>query len=185
MKLILGITGASGAIYAKRIIEILSKRKLAGKIKIVFTDAGKQVWTHEIKDMKISEIPFEVYDNKNFFVDIASGSSGYDAMIVCPCSMGTMAKIANGIADNLLTRAADVMLKENKKLIIVPREMPYNLTHIKNMEKLFLNGAKICPASPSFYSLPGSIDDLVNSVVQKVLNLAGFDVSFYQWKSEK
>ena len=185
MKLILGITGASGAIYAKRIIEILSEKKLAEQVKIVFTDAGRQVWNHEISDMKISEIPFEVYDNKNFFVDIASGSSNYDTMIVCPCSMGTMAKIANGIADNLLTRTADVMLKENKKLIIVPREMPYNLTHIKNMEKLFLNGAKICPASPSFYSLPKNIDDMINSVVQKVLNLADIDVSFYQWKSEK
>ena len=185
MKLILGITGASGAIYAKRIIEILSEKKLTDDVKIIFTEAGEQVWKHEIEDLPFSQIPFEIYDNKNFFVDVASGSSDYDAMIICPCSMATMAKTANGIADNLLTRAADVMLKENKKLIIVPREMPYNLIHVQNMEKLLISGAKICPASPSFYSKPQKIDDLINSVIQKIFSLAGIKYSFYSWNPPK
>jgi 4-hydroxy-3-polyprenylbenzoate decarboxylase len=180
-KIILGVTGASGSIYAKRIIELLDKnRNLFEELSVVFTDTAKKVWIHEIND-KIENIPFKIYDNNNFFVSFASGSSNYQTMIVCPCSIGTMSKIANSLADNLLTRAADVILKESRNLIIVPREMPYNLIHIENMKKLVLSGAKICPANPSFYSKPNTINELIDTVIQKIFQLVGIDISFFQW----
>lgn len=181
-KNVLGITGASGSIYAKRIIEILDKnRDKFDDFAIVFTDSGRKVWEYEIDDLKIEDIPFKIYENDDFFVPFASGSSDYNSMIICPTSMGTMGKIANSIADNLITRTADVMLKEGRGLIIVPREMPYNLLHIENMKKLILAGAKICPASPSFYPKPKTINEIVDSVVQKVFQLLKIDIKFFQW----
>jgi len=114
------------------------------------------------------------YSNKDFFVPFASGSSDFDTMIICPASMGILGRIASGTSDDLIARGADVMLKERRKLILVPRETPYNLIHIRNMETLTLAGAIICPASPSFYSKPASIDELVMTVVERVISLAGF-----------
>lgn len=182
MKLIIGITGASGAIYAKRIIQTITKEKTKiQETAIIFTDIGKKVWQHEIKDLKISEIPFKIYENDNFFVPFASGSSNFDAMIICPCSMGTMGKIANSIADNLLTRTADVMIKENRKLIIVPREMPYSITHIKNMWKIKTAGVDICPASPAFYANPKNINDLTDTVIQKIFKLININLNYFEW----
>ena len=183
MKIVLAVTGASGAIYARRIIYYLEKKLNKEDVSIVFTNAGKQVWEHEIKDLPIEEIPFEICANNNFFVPFASGSSKYDTMIIAPCTMGTMGKIANGIAENLITRAADVMLKENRKLIIAPREMPFNLIHLENMTKLKLAGANICVASPSFYSKPKNIEMLVDTVVQKILYLAGIELNLFQWEN--
>ena len=183
MKIILGITGASGAIYAKRLIQHLEKnQEKFSELSIIFTEAGRKVWNFEVNDLKISDLPFSVYENENLFAPMASGTAGYDTMIVCPCSMGTMAKIANGIADNLLTRSADVMLKENKNLIIVPRETPLNAIHINNMYKLTQSGAKICPAMPSFYSKPQTINSLVDTVIQKIFALAKIDIKFFDWK---
>lgn len=184
MKILLGISGASGAIYAKKIIEYFSNNK-ENELSLIFTDTAKKVWEYEINDFQMKDISFEIYENDDFFTPAASGSSDFEAMIVCPCSMGTMAKIANGIADNLLTRAADVMLKENKRLVIVPREMPYNLIHISNMKKLMEAGAKICPASPSFYQKPQTIDELVVSVVQKILNLVDIRINTINWNPKK
>jgi len=119
--------------------------------------------------------------NDDFFVPFASGSSDYDTMIICPASMGMLGRIANGTSEDLIARAADVMLKERRKLIIVPRETPYNLIHIRNMETLTLAGAIICPATPSFYSKPQTIDDLVMTVVERIISLAGFDAGIYRW----
>lgn len=185
MKLILGITGASGSIYAKRIIEIIrANAKLVDELAIVFTETGRKVWQYEIEDLKIEEIPFKIYSNDDYFVAFASGSSTFEAMIVCPCSMGTLAKIANGIADNLITRAADVMLKENRKLVIVPRETPLNLIHVNNMQKAIQAGALICPAMPSFYSKPTTIEQIIDTVIQKVLHLSGIDFTFFEWNKK-
>jgi flavin prenyltransferase len=125
----------------------------------------------------------KVFDNKDFFAPFASGSSQYDSMIICPCSMGTLGRIAHGYADDLISRAADVMLKENKKLILLVREMPYNLVHIENFRLLALSGAIICPASPSFYSKPQSVEALVDTVIDKLLLLAGFDIKTFKWGS--
>ena len=123
------------------------------------------------------------YQPGNFFAPMASGSAGYDAMIVCPCTMGTLGRIAAGVSSDLLTRAADVMLKERKKLILVPREAPFSLIHLNNMKLLTEAGAIICPASPSFYSKPATIEDVAMTVVDRVLALAGFDLESYAWGS--
>ena len=110
-----------------------------------------------------------------------SGSSDYDTMIICPASMGIIGRIANGTSEDLIARAADVMLKENRKLIAVPRETPYNLVHIRNMETITLAGGIVCPATPSFYSKPVSIEDLVMTVVERIASLAGFDAGIHRW----
>ncbi len=181
-KIVVAITGASGSIYAKTLIESLYEHinQIDG-VAIVFSKNAKDVWAYELDEFDDSKIPFKIYDYQDFFAPFASGSSTYNYMVVCPCSMGTLAKISNGIADNLITRAADVMLKEDKNLIIVPREMPYNLIHIENMKKVMLAGAKICPASPSFYSKPETKEEIVKTVVDKILNLLKINRKTYHW----
>jgi 4-hydroxy-3-polyprenylbenzoate decarboxylase len=187
-KLILGITGASGAIYGKMLLERL--QGLSDQIEtcgVIFSENAKAVWKFEL-----NEDPGEVYHGEqsgkmkfykpdNFFAPMASGSAGYDVMIVCPCTMGTLGRIASGVSSDLLTRAADVMLKERKKLILVPREAPFSLIHLRNMELLTEAGAIICPASPSFYSKPATIAELALTVVDRVLSLAGFHLETYTW----
>jgi 4-hydroxy-3-polyprenylbenzoate decarboxylase len=183
MKIILGITGASGAIYAQRLIKYFDEnRDKFLDIEIIFTKMGQKVWQFELEKQPIAQIPFKIYDNEDLFAAPASGSANYDAMVVCPCSMGTLGKIANGITDNLLTRSADVILKENKKLILVPREMPLNAIHINNMYNLKIAGAEICPAMPSFYSKPKNIEELVDTVIQKIFALLQINIQFFKWK---
>ena len=128
---------------------------------------------------------FTTYDNHDFMAPFASGSAGFDAFIICPCSMGTLGRIASGMSNDLITRAADVMLKERKQLICVVREAPYNLVHLKNMTAVTEAGGIICPASPSFYSIPKSIDDLAATVVDRVLQLAGISIDTFKWGNSK
>jgi 4-hydroxy-3-polyprenylbenzoate decarboxylase len=181
-KIIVAITGASGAIYAQQLIV-----KLAGmenppeEIAVVFSDNARAIWEFETGEKFVAKGCTKEYNNKDFFVPFASGSSDFDTMIICPASMGILGRIAGGTSDDLIARAADVILKERRKLILVPRETPYNLIHIRNMETLTLAGAIICPASPSFYSKPQSIDDLVMTVVERVISLAGFDSGRFRW----
>jgi 4-hydroxy-3-polyprenylbenzoate decarboxylase len=176
-KIILAITGASGSIYAEKLLDkLVSLKNPPAGIAVVFSDNAKAIWEHET-----AKKPAKEYDNKNFFVSFASGSSDFDTMIICPASMGVLGRIANGTSDDLIARAADVMLKERRKLILVPRETPYNLIHIRNMETLTLAGAIICPATPSFYSKPQTIDDLVMTVVERIISLAGFEADTYRW----
>ncbi len=182
-RLIIAVTGASGAIYARNLFEKLKEMPLQiERCGVVFSNYAKQVWQHELGNADFKELPWKVYDNDNMFAPLASGSAGYKNMIIIPCSMGTMGRIASGVASDLITRAADVMLKERGRLIIVPRELPYNLIHINNMKTLTEAGAIICPASPSFYSKPQSIDALVNTVVDRVLDLASFSLDTFKWK---
>lgn len=181
-KIILAITGASGSIYALKLLERLSTLKAPpSEIAVVFSDTAKEIWEYEIGMKFTSFHPVKVYENDNLFAPFASGSSSFSTMIICPASMGTLGRIANGVSDDLICRAADVMLKERRRLILVPRETPYNLIHIKNMETLTLAGAVICPATPSFYSKPQSIDDLVMTVVNRIISLAGFGSESYRW----
>jgi len=181
-KVILAITGASGSVYALKLLERLSALKEPpSEIAVVLSDTANEIWEFETGQKFLPEPPAKVFENNNFFAPFASGSSTYSAMIICPASMGTMGRIANGVSDDLISRAADVMLKERRKLILVPRETPYNLIHIKNMETLTLAGAIICPASPSFYSKPQTIDDLVLTVVNRIISLAGFAGDSYHW----
>jgi 4-hydroxy-3-polyprenylbenzoate decarboxylase len=181
-KIVLAITGASGSIYALKLLEKLSALKTPPSvIAVVFSDTAKDIWEYETGQKFVPVPPAKVFENDNFYAPFASGSSTYDIMIICPASMGTIGRIANGVSDDLISRAADVMLKERRKLILVPRETPYNLIHIKNMEILTLAGAIICPATPSFYSKPQTIDDLVMTVVNRVISLAGFESDSYRW----
>jgi len=181
-KIILAVTGASGSIYALRLLEKLkSLNTPPEEIAVIFSDTAKQIWESELDSKPVITAPAKEYDNNLFYTPFASGSSQYDTMIICPASMGTTGRIANGTSDNLITRAADVMLKERRKLILVPREAPYNLIHIRNMETLTLAGAIICPASPSFYRKPVTIIDMVDTIVDRVLNLAGFTVPGFSW----
>lgn len=181
-KIVLAITGASGSVYALKLLEKLSALKAPpAEVAIVISDTAKEIWEYETGQKFLSKPPVKIYENNNFFAPFASGSSTYDTMIICPASMGTIGRIANGVSDDLISRAADVILKERRKLILVPRETPYNLIHIKNMETLTLAGAIICPASPSFYSKPQTIDDLVITVVDRIISLAGFEGDSYHW----
>lgn len=181
-KIILAITGASGSIYAKTLLDKLHSLKTPlEEIAVVFSDNAKEIWEYELGEKYKPAAPAKEYNNNSFFVPFASGSSDYDTMIICPASMGMLGRIANGTSEDLIARAADVILKERRKLILVPRETPYSLIHIRNMETLTLAGAIICPATPSFYSRPQTIDDLVLTVVERVLSLAGFDTDTYRW----
>ncbi len=181
-KVVIGITGASGAVYAKSLLQKLqSIPEQIETCNIIFSENGKAVWMHELPGDQINDFSFRVYDNDDFFAPFASGSAKYDTMIVCPCTMGTMGKIASGLANDLISRSADVVLKERKKLILVIREMPFNLIHINNMKTVTEAGGIICPASPTFYSLPTTIDNLVETVSNRVLNLAGFETDSYRW----
>ena len=184
MNIIVAVTGASGSIYARLLLEELCRFHSAGQVKqvgVVFSDKAKDVWDHEIAAFLEFDAPFAIYDNDDFNAPFASGSSLYDAMIICPCSMGTMGRIANGLSDTLITRAADVMLKERRRLILSIRETPIHLIHINNMQILTQAGAIIAPASPSFYSHPQTIEELAMTVVDRLLQLAELKKETYRW----
>jgi len=179
-KIVIAITGASGVIYAKRLLD-----KLFGvsniEVHIVVSENAKQVISSELSDFRLSSYNFKVWENNDFDAPFASGSARFGSMVVCPCSMASLSRIANGAATDLITRAADVMLKERGRLIIVPREMPFNLIHIRNMESATLAGAIICPAMPSFYSCPQTIDELADTVVNRILDLLCVANDGFSW----
>jgi flavin prenyltransferase len=187
-KTVIAITGASGSIYAKILLEKLVPAKNQWTdLAIVITDNAKEVWKTELKGKFNDntepwlEFPVKFYPTNDFSAPFASGSGQYDTMIIIPCSMGVLGRIASGISNDLITRAADVILKEKRKLICVVRDTPYNLIHIRNMETLTLAGGIICPASPSFYSQPKTIEQVAATVVDRVLDLAGFDIKTFRW----
>jgi len=154
-KIVIAITGASGSIYAKMLIEkLLSLKSQWNSLGIVMSNNAKEVWKTELENDDYKNYPVDFFEKHDFSAPFASGSAQYNIMIIAPCSMGTLARIANGISDDLITRAADVMLKERRRLILMVRETPYNLVHIKNMEAVTLAGGIICPATPSFYHKP-------------------------------
>lgn len=186
-KIIVGVTGASGAIYAKRLlIKAQALQNQFEECSVVFTSNAIDIWKYELGKLPdVVDLPFKIWDQNDFYAPFASGSAAYDAMIIIPCSMGTLGRIASGVSDNLITRAADVMLKERKRLILVTRENPFNLIHLKNMTLLTESGAVIAAAAPSFYSLPLTIDEAVDTVVNRVLNLAGFEVDGFKWQRER
>jgi 4-hydroxy-3-polyprenylbenzoate decarboxylase len=181
-KIVIAITGASGSVYALKLIEKLSRlNNPPEEIGVVFSDNGREIWESETGQKFIAAFPAKEYNNKTLHAPFASGSSLFDSMIICPASMGTIGRIANGTSVDLISRTADVMLKERRKLIIVPRETPYNLIHLNNMRTLTMAGAIICPATPSFYSNPKTIEDLVMTVVDRITDLVGFDNNCYRW----
>ncbi|HKL08564.1 MAG TPA: UbiX family flavin prenyltransferase [Bacteroidales bacterium] len=184
-KLIIAVTGASGSIYAKTLLDkLLALNEQIEAVGLIFSKNAEEIWQYELEDKSYQDYPFKKYSITDFYAPFASGSSRYDTMIVCPCSMGILGRIAHGTSDDLITRAADVMLKEKRKLILVPRETPYNLIHIKNMELVTLAGGIICPATPSFYSKPESIHEVAGTVIDRVIDLAGLKVNTTRWGSE-
>lgn len=181
-RIVVGIGGASGAIYAKQLLDgLLSIQDQWDRVGVVISKNGIVNWNLEIGSFERTDYPFDFYENNDFNAPFASGSAKYDTMIICPCSMGVLGRIAHGVSNDLMTRAADVILKERRKLILVPRETPFSLIHIKNMELLTLAGSMICPAIPSFYSKPESIEEMIDSVISRVLDLAGFDIIRNRW----
>ncbi|HPD95919.1 MAG TPA: UbiX family flavin prenyltransferase [Tenuifilaceae bacterium] len=181
-KIIVSVTGASGSIYAKLLIEELYKLSDSiSEIALIFSENGQKVWEYELETIPEFKFPVKVYRNNDMFAPVASGSSRYDTMIVIPCTMGTLGRIASGISSDLIERAADVTLKERRQLILVPRELPLNLIHIENMRTVTLAGGIIIPASPSFYSLPKSIEQLALTVVHRIMDIAGFTTDHYRW----
>jgi 4-hydroxy-3-polyprenylbenzoate decarboxylase len=181
-KIVVAITGASGSIYSKILLNKLSaKKELLGDLSLVMTENAKQVWKTELGNEDYQTLPFTCYGQQDFNAPFASGSGLYNTMIIIPCSMGTMGRIAGGISNDLITRAADVMLKERRKLICVIRDSPYNLVHIRNMETITLAGGIICPATPSFYSKPTTIEEVAATVVDRVIDLAGIKNETFRW----
>ena len=231
-KIIVAITGASGAVYGLKLLERLrglpdagtglsrkagvlaepnleqeilrqgqedqSQRFAQGQaeqlhsypqrpaeVAVILTGNAEEIMLHETGTGYESAGTEKIWSNNDFNAPFASGSSTYDTMIICPASMGMVGRIAHGVSDDLITRAADVMLKERRRLILVPRETPYSLIHINNMKLLTEAGTVICPATPSFYSQPQTIDDLVMTVIDRVLTLAGFNIDTYRWNEEQ
>lgn len=181
-KIAVAITGASGSIYAKLLLQKLEQLKdQITELSLVMTDNAKQVWETELSDSNYDNFSARYFSTKDFTAPFASGSAKYDAMIIVPCSMGTLGRIASGTSNDLITRGADVMLKERKKLILVVRDTPYNLIHIRNMETVTLAGGIICPASPSFYSKPQTIEQAAATVVDRVIDLAGLANESFRW----
>ena len=181
-KIIVAISGASGSIYAKLLLEKLDKLKSQwSDLSIIITDNAKIVWHEEIGKNDYGNYEATYFKKDDFMAPFASGSANFNIMVIVPCSMGTLGRIASGLSNDLISRAADVILKERRKLICVVRETPYNLIHIKNMETITLAGGIICPASPSFYSKPKTIEEAASTVVDRVINLAGLKIDSYSW----
>jgi 4-hydroxy-3-polyprenylbenzoate decarboxylase len=198
VKVVVAIGGASGSVYAKRLLDALVPLAAQVEVGLVFTQSGNEVWAHELGDVptfvgdpqRVPEpsreglgqakpglahaiYPFKKYGLRDFRAPFASGSAGWDAMVVIPCSTGGLARIAHGISDDLVGRAADVMLKERRKLVLVVRETPLSAIHLENMLAVTRAGAVVLPASPSFYSKPATLDSLLDTVVGRVLDQLG------------
>jgi 4-hydroxy-3-polyprenylbenzoate decarboxylase len=181
-KIVVAVTGASGAIYAKILFDKIREiKEQFDEVAVVFSSNAQDIWQYELKESFDPVFPFRVYEKDDFYAPFASGSSNFDSLIICPCSMGTLGRIANGISDDLISRAADVMLKERRKLIVVPRETPFSIIHIENMKTITLAGGIICPAIPSFYSKPQTLEQAAETVVERILNLAGFNIDSFRW----
>ena len=181
-KIIVAVTGASGSIYAKVLFDKLHQlQHQIEAVAVLFSDNARTVWEYELGNRDFEKLPFLMYEKNNFMAPFASGSAKFNTMIVCPCSMGTMARIATGMSNDLLTRAADVILKERRKLILITRDTPLNLIHINNMKTITESGGIIMPASPSFYSRPETLEALAATVIDRILDIAGFENVTYRW----
>jgi len=184
LKIIVAITGASGALYAQRLLDNLDPR--LHDVHVVITSYGQAVIAQELPEGLRLPAGAKRHNVKSMNAPFASGSNAFDAMVIMPCSMGTLGRIAHGTSEDVLLRAADVMLKERRKLILVPRETPLNLVHVKNFELLLQAGATILPANPCFYTRPTTIEQVVDTVVARVLDHLGVPQKLMpRWQEEK
>ena len=182
-KIVVAVTGASGSIYAKLLLDKLQElQEQIAEVAVVMSDNAKLVWEFELDDASHDNYPFKTYGKKDFMAPFASGSARFDTMVVVPCSMGALGRIASGVSDDLISRAADVILKERRKLILVARDTPLNLIHIRNMQTVTEAGGIICPAIPSYYSKPKTIEELAMTVVNRVIDLIGLENESYRWE---
>ena len=183
MRFLVAITGASGSLYAQRLLDCLDPGM--HEVHLVLSAYAAQVMAEELPEGLKLRPGTQTHSLKTMNVPCASGSNPFDAMVVIPCSMGTLGRIAHGFGSDLLLRTADVMLKERRKLILVPRETPISLIHVKNFELLLLAGATLIPANPSFYSHPQSVVQVVDTVVSRVLDHLGVPHELAsRWKEE-
>jgi flavin prenyltransferase len=188
-KIVVAVTGASGSIYARLLLSKLSALSSQWtELSVILTENAREVWKTEldgtIEEFLAENKKIKVYTQNDFMAPFASGSGRYNIMIIAPCSMGTLGRIATGISNDLISRAADVILKERRKLICMIRDTPYNLVHIRNMETVTLAGGIIAPATPSFYSKPTTLEEVTATVVDRVLDLAGLDIKAFRWGEE-
>ncbi|RYY37667.1 MAG: UbiX family flavin prenyltransferase [Sphingobacteriaceae bacterium] len=184
-KIVIAITGASGAIYAKLLLDKLQQlQSQIEEVGIIMSDNAREVWRVELGNEDYNNLPFKYYSKYDFNAPFASGSARFGTMVVVPCSMGTLGRLASGVSDDLTTRAADVVLKERRKLILVARDTPLNLIHIRNMETVTLAGGIICPAIPSYYSKPQTIEEVAMTVVNRIIDLIGLENESYRWGGE-
>lgn len=184
-KIVVAITGASGSIYAKLLLDkLLLLRQQIDALAVVMSPNAADVARHELGSNVLEQYPVQYFDRNDFMAPFASGSGRYNTMLVVPCSMGTLGRIAQGVSNDLVTRAADVVLKERRKLILAVRETPYNLIHIKNMETVTLAGGIICPCTPSFYSRPQTVEEVAATVTDRLIDLIGLEQDTYRWGND-
>ena len=181
MKVVVAITAASGAIYARQLLEALVSSSEVERVAVIYSANARAVVAHEGVNMPESD-KVEVFENDNLFASPASGSARWDAMVVVPSSVGTVGRVASGVSQTLIERTADVMLKERRRLIFVVRETPYSLIHLRNMTTLTEAGAVILPATPSFYSLPTDIEAVCRTVTERITAMLGLECERYEWK---
>ncbi len=184
MKIVVAITAASGAIYARQLLTSLVESDEVERIAVIYSANARAVVAHEGETMPSSS-KIEEYDNDNLFSSPASGSARWDAMVVVPSSVGTIGRVASGVSQTLIERSADVMLKERRRLIFVVRETPYSLIHLRNMAALTEAGAVILPATPSFYSLPKDIEAVCQTVTERITAMLGIEAARYEWGENK
>ena len=183
-KIIVAITGASGSIYAKVLLDkLVLVQNQIDTVAVVMSKNAMQVWEFELGSKSYEDYPFTMYSKDDFMAPFASGSAQFTTMIVAPCSMGSLARMAYGISNDLVSRAADVILKERRKLILITRETPLSLIHINNMKTITEAGAIILPASPSFYSLPKTFEDLAATVIDRAIDSIGLQQDTPRWQS--
>ncbi len=182
MRVVVAITAASGAIYARQLLKMLIESAEVERIALIYSENAQAVAAHEGEEMPSCSEKIELFANDNLFASPASGSARWDAMVVVPSSVGTIGRVASGVSQTLIERAADVMLKERRCLIFVVRETPYSLIHLRNMTTLTEAGAVILPATPSFYSRPQDIEALCRTVTERVTAILGLSGERYEWR---
>lgn len=181
LRIIVAVSGASGSIYARRLLDTLVTLDEVAEVALIFSSHAHSVAEQEGVSLEVVSPKVKLYDNNDMFAPPASGSADYDAMVIIPCSMGTVGRIASGISIDLISRAADVVLKERARLVVVPREAPLSTIHLRNLTTLSECGAVVIPASPSFYSHPQTIEELTDTIVERVAKHLGLHTPRYKW----